>query len=128
MKLILGTMNFGPQLSLLDSQKTIIPFLDGGYNAIDGIFYNGGDTERIAGEIGSEIDLSHCSIATKVNPRIGKLDEASITSQLEESLGRMKIKSCDLMYLHFPDPSTNLEETLHACAKLHSKGCLKNLD
>ena len=122
-------MNFGPQLSLFDSQKTIIPFLDGGYNAIDAAYvYNGGDTERIIGEIGSEIDLSHCSIATKVNPRItGKLDEASITSQLEESLGRMKIKSCDLMYLHFPDPSTNLEETLHACAKLHSKGLFKKL-
>ena len=53
MKLILGTMNFGPQLSLLDSQKTILPFLDGGYNEIDAAYvYNGGDTERIIGEIG----------------------------------------------------------------------------
>jgi aflatoxin B1 aldehyde reductase len=67
-------------------------------------------------------------VATKVNPRItGKLDQASITAQLEESLRRMQKDSVDILYLHFPDPSTDIEETLTACAKLHEFGLFQEL-
>jgi len=128
-KLILGTMNFGPQVDLKESKEMIRYFLDAGYIELDTAYvYNGGDTERILGEVLEISDTPAYSLATKVNPRItGKLDEDSITAQLEESLRRLRKECVDLMYLHFPDPDTELEETLSACAKLYNRGLFKEL-
>jgi len=126
-KLLLGTMTFGPQVSPEDSDAMVRRFLATGHNEIDAAYvYNEGETERILGKIFEGEVLPAYSISTKVNPRItGKLDEASITVQLEESLHRMRKDSVDLLYLHFPDPSTDIEETLAACAKLHERGLFR---
>jgi len=128
-KLVLGTMNFGPQVTTADSDAMVRFFLGSGNNEIDTAYvYNNGDTERILGDIFEGKELPTYSVATKVNPRIaGKLDEASINSQLEESLSRMRKSSVDTLYLHFPDPSTDIEETLAACAKLHERGLFREL-
>lgn len=128
-KLVLGTMTFGPQVTPEDSDAMVRSFLASGYNEIDAAYvYNEGDTERILGEVFAGEALPAYSVATKVNPRItGKLDEASITDQLEESLRRMRKDSVDILYLHFPDPSTDIEETLAACAKLHERGLFREL-
>jgi aflatoxin B1 aldehyde reductase len=124
MKLILGTMNFGPQVNDKDSLKMIELFLEAGYEEIDSAYvYNNGDTESILGKVLPNIDQNSFRLATKVNPRItGKLDANAIRSQLEESLHRMNRKSVDILYLHFPDPNTPIEDTLEACAKLHKEG------
>ena len=128
-KLVLGTMTFGPQVTPEDSAAMVHRFLASGNTEIDAAYvYNDGDTERILGEVFKQSDLPAYSIATKANPRItGKLDEASMTAQLEESLSRMGKDSVDVFYLHFPDPSTDLEETLAACAKLHERGLFREL-
>jgi aflatoxin B1 aldehyde reductase len=128
-KLVLGTMTFGPQVTPEVSEEMVRHFLALGHCEIDAAYvYNEGDTERILGVVLDKPDMPACSLATKVNPRItGKLDEVSITAQLEESLRRMRKNSVDILYLHFPDPSTDLEETLAACAKLHERGLFREL-
>ena len=128
-KFVLGTMNFGPQVFAEDSETMVRHFLESGHEEIDAAYvYNKGETERILGDVLEHPDTAVASVATKVNPRItGKLDEASIADQLEESLRRLRKESVDLLYLHFPDPSTALEETLEACSKLHDRGLFREL-
>ena len=75
-KLVLGTMNFGPQLDTEESRKMVTSFLKLGYREIDTAYvYNGGTTENILGEILPSISPDSYEIATKVHPRItGRLD------------------------------------------------------
>lgn len=124
MKLILGTMTFGPQVKPDASLEMVKKFLDSGNKEIDTAYvYNEGETEKILGEIQNRFRNNNLHLATKVNPRItGKLDSYAVKSQLNESLFRMNKKSVDILYLHFPDPETPIEETLKACAELHKEG------
>lgn len=129
MKIILGTMNFGPQLDTEASRYMVSTFLQTGFHELDTAYvYNGGTTETILGEILPDMDANIYYIATKVHPRItGKLDRATIMLELTESLRRMKRNSVDLLYFHFPDGKTPIEEALETVAELHDKGIVKEL-
>ena len=129
MKLVLGTMNFGPQLDTEDSCKMVSTFLDTGYRELDTAYvYNGGSTEIILGEILPSITPQNYEIATKVHPRItGRLDRETIMMELTESLRRMKRDQVDLLYFHFPDRKTPIEEALETVAELHDNGIIKEL-
>ena len=123
-ELILGTMTFGPQVDDLDAAKMIELFTRAGHHELDAAYvYNEGETERILGKI---VDSDEVRLATKVNPRItGKLDADAVNSQFEESLSRLKRTSVDLLYFHFPDPSTPPEGPLEAVHKLYEEGKFK---
>lgn len=127
MKIILGTMNFGPQLDLEASREMTSSFLKTGFNELDTAYvYNNGDTERYLGEILPELDGYY--LATKVHPRItGRLDRKTILMELDESLSRMKRDSVDLLYFHFPDGKTPIDEALETVAELHEQGKIKEL-
>lgn len=61
-------------------------------------------------------------VATKANPWDGKtLKPESLRSQLDTSLQRLQRTSVELFYLHAPDHSTPVEETLRACNELHKE-------
>lgn len=127
MKLVLGTMNFGPQLDLKQSQEMVQEFLRTGNKELDTAYvYNGGDTENYLGRI---LPFeSGFEIATKVHPRItGKLDRETILMEFNESLKRMNRKSVDLLYFHFPDGKTPIEEALETVGELYSEGKIKEL-
>ena len=128
-KPILGTMNFGPQVTVEDSLQMVRNFLSEGFNEIDTAYvYNHGDSEKFLGEALKKVNDSRSIIATKVNPRVsGKLNAQSIREQLHESLSRLQRQSIDILYLHFPDPTTPLNETLSCCSDLHKKGYFKEL-
>jgi len=128
-KPILGTMNFGPQVGLEDSSKMVEIFLSQGLQEFDTAYvYNNGDSERFLGNALKNVKSSRPIVATKVNPRIsGKLDSKSIQGQLHESLVRMQRESVDILYLHFPDPTTSLHETLECCSDLHKQGYFTEL-
>ena len=128
MKIILGTMNFGPQLDLDSSREMISEFLRSGNKELDTAYvYNNGDTERYLGAILPELPSDSYSIATKVHPRItGKLDRATVLMELEESLRRMGRDSVDLLYFHFPDRDTPIDDALHTVAELREKGVVKS--
>ena len=129
MKIVLGTMNFGPQLDTEASREMVKGFLQTENREMDTAFvYNGGSTETILGEILPELEDSSYEIATKVHPRItGKLDRDTILMEFNESLRRMKRDSVDLLYFHFPDGKTPIEEALETVKELHEQGKIKEL-
>lgn len=128
MKLVLGTMTFGPQVNPKDSKLILNLFLDAGYKEIDSAYvYNNGDTERILGDILPSNNASF-NLATKANPRItGKLDKSAVLNQLNESLVRFNKESVDILYFHFPDSNTPIEEPLQAFYELYKQGKVKEL-
>lgn len=128
MKLILGTMTFGESVFAPDVEAFINTFLEAGYSELDTAYvYNEGQCERLLGETLPKAAAPY-TIATKVNPRIsGRLDGAAAYKQLNESLERLQLKAVDLVYLHFPDPATPVEDVLTAMADLHGQGKFKEL-
>ena len=129
MKIVLGTMNFGPQLDFEASRKMVNAYLATGGRELDTAYvYNDGATENILGEILPELKPNSYEIATKVHPRItGKLDRETILMEFGESLRRMKRDSVDLLYFHFPDGKTPIDEALETVAELHQQGKIKEL-
>ena len=129
MKVVLGTMNFGPQLDLDASRTMVNAYLATGGRELDTAYvYNDGTTENYLGEILPELSPSSYEIATKVHPRItGRLDRATIMMEFTESLRRMKRDSVDLLYFHFPDGKTPIDEALETVAELYHKGKIKEL-
>lgn len=127
MRLILGTMNFGPQLNLDDSREMIQYFLNTGFNELDTAYvYNGGDSEKYLGEILPKIEYTDYYLATKIHPRItGRLDRETILKEFNESLARMKRDKVDLLYFHFPDGKTPIDEALDTVAELYEQGKIK---
>lgn len=128
MKAILGTMTFGEQVFGGDAAAMLSFFAREGGREVDTAYvYNEGTCERIIGEALKETGASF-SLATKVNPRIsGKLDYEAVMRQLPESLDRMGVDSVDILYLHFPDPNTPIEEPLRACAELYKRELFEEL-
>lgn len=129
MKVILGTMNFGPQLDTESSRTMLKVFLQSGNREIDTAYvYNGGTTETILGEILPDLDAGSYEIATKVHPRItGRLDRQTIIMELTESLRRMNLSKVDLLYFHFPDGKTPIEVAIETFADLYDKGMVNAL-
>ncbi len=129
MKIVLGTMNFGPQLDTEASREMVKVFLQTGNRELDTAYvYNGGITEYILGVILPHLQNDSYEIATKVHPRItGKLDRDTILMEFNESLRRMKRDSVDLLYFHFPDGKTPIEEALETVKELHEQGKIKEL-
>lgn len=120
-------MNFGPQLDLEASRTMTQSFLKTGFKELDTAYvYNNGDAERYLGEILPALDDYY--IATKVHPRItGKLDRECILMEFNESLKRMKRDKVDLLYFHFPDNKTPIDEALETIAELYEQGKVKEL-
>lgn len=127
MKLVLGTMNFGPQLNQQESKDMLNRFLLSGNTEIDTAYvYNNGNTEEILGKILPELDPNSYYIATKVHPRItGRLNREGILLQFNESLRRLNRSSVDILYFHFPDQKTPIEEALDTVAELYEEGKIK---
>ena len=129
MKIVLGTMNFGPQLDLEASREMVNGFLKTGNRELDTAYvYNGGSTEKILGEILPSLEADCYEIATKVHPRItGRLDRETILMEFTESLQRMKRDSVDLLYFHFPDGKIPIDEALETVKELYVQGKIKEL-
>lgn len=129
MKIVLGTMNFGPQLDLEASRNMVNSFLQTGNMELDTAYvYNGGTTEEYLGSILPELEPKSYYLATKVHPRItGKLDRETILMEFNESLKRMNRDSVDLLYFHFPDGKTPIDEALETIAELKEQGKIKEL-
>ena len=106
----------------------VLRFLETGNVELDTAYvYNAGDTEKYLGDILPKIDSKYY-LATKVHPRItGKLDRETILMEFNESLSRMNREKVDLLYFHFPDGKTPIDEALDTIAELHEQGKVKEL-
>lgn len=118
--LVLGTMTFGAQVGLDDARAMLDRCLDADVTAIDTAnVYAGGAAEEVLGEViaGRRADVS---IATKVGLPTDEAKGEPLLSPdvirrcLDASLRRLGTDHIDVYYLHQPDRSTPIAETLAA--------------
>lgn len=124
-----GTMSFGTQTNSEQCVDIVDICLKHGINWLDtAIMYNSGKSEKVIGAFDNE-RKSKIKIATKANPGYSEkgLSFDGVVEQLNESLTSLKTDSVDLFYLHYPDHSHPIEETLRACDHLYKQGKFKEL-
>lgn len=124
MKTILGTMTFSDQVDQPTATQMLSMFSQTGNKEIDTAYvYNKGKTENLLGVLNNQGQLAGLQIAGKANPRAdGGLSAKSVKKQLTTSLERLNTGSLDLFYLHAPDLSTPILDTLKAVSELHADG------
>ncbi|MFN7925087.1 MAG: aldo/keto reductase [Bryobacteraceae bacterium] len=117
-RLCYGNMTFGGQTDEPTAARILDRCLDSGINFIDTAnVYNKGASEEILGRVlGGR--RNKIVLASKVRGAMGPapddagLSRAAILKAIDASLQRLKTDYLDLYYLHQPDYSTPIEETL----------------
>ncbi|MFQ6155695.1 aldo/keto reductase [Micrococcus luteus] len=132
-KLVLGTMTFGDTVDEATARVIFDEALGAGITAVDTANgYAGGRTEEILARLlkGRRDEVVLATKAGMPHPDHG--DHSPLSAQglrlsLEGSLKRLDVESVDLFYLHQPDRSVPIEETLGAVAELAAEGKIKAL-
>lgn len=124
----LGCNNFGARIDLDQTRAVIEAALEVGITFFDTaeIYGGGGGSERMLGEI-LEGRRDQVVLATKfghdasdtLSPR-GSPE--NVRRAIEGSLERLRTDYVDLYYLHTPDPTTPIGETLHGLDELVRAG------
>jgi aryl-alcohol dehydrogenase-like predicted oxidoreductase len=125
----LGTMTFGDQTDEATSIRMVDRCLDEGVNFIDTAdIYSKGVSEEITGKA-LKGKRDRVVLASKVFNFVGEdrhrdsgLHRWHIMRGVEASLRRLQTDCLDILYLHQPDRSTPIEETLEACDLLVRQG------
>jgi aryl-alcohol dehydrogenase-like predicted oxidoreductase len=115
-----GCNNFGGRIDLDETRAVVEAALDAGVTFFDTAeTYGSGHSERFLGEI-LEGRRERVVIATKFGwgEHEGHGDAGYIRSAVGGSLERLRTDYIDLYYLHKPDPSTPIAETLGALDEL----------
>lgn len=127
-RLCLGTMMFGGATDEAESTRIIHRALDLGINFLDTAnMYNAGESEVVTGRAIRD-RRDQVVLATKVKNPMGEgpndqgLSRVHIMRECERSLQRLGTDYIDLYYLHAPDWSTPLEESLRAVTDLVRQG------
>jgi aryl-alcohol dehydrogenase-like predicted oxidoreductase len=120
----LGCNNFGGRIDLDATRAVVEAALDAGVTFFDTAeTYGGGHSERFLGAI-LEGRRDRVVIATKFGwgEHEGHGDAEYIRNAIVGSLDRLRTDYVDLYYLHKPDPSTPIAETLGALDELVRAG------
>lgn len=128
----LGTMTFGSQVSETEASRMVDHALDMGVNFLDTAnVYNKGVSEEITGRILGP-RRPNVVLATKVRGMMGKgadsyggLSPEAIRHAAEESLRRLGTDYIDIYYLHQPDRSVGIADTLGAMDRLRQEGKIR---
>ncbi|KAF9435844.1 hypothetical protein BGZ76_005392 [Entomortierella beljakovae] len=126
MRVILGCMTFGVEgpgarVTTHEGAAEIVnTFRKYGHTALDTArVYANGNTEKMMGEL----DLQGLTIDTKCFPLpLGNLRPDRLKASLQESLAALKKEKVHVFYLHAPDYSVPIEETLEAVNELYEQG------
>jgi len=119
-RLCFGTLTFGSSMDGSTATRTIDRCIAAGINFFDTAnVYNQGAAETILGKALSgrrqkAIVASKVGFKTGVSPDESGLSRAAVCKALEASLRRLQTDYLDLYYLHLPDYSVPIEETLAA--------------
>lgn len=114
-----GTMNFGARTPAPEARRIVARALERGVPFFDTAnSYGNGEAERLLGQAlrGRRAEVG---LATKVGlarsrGRPEGLAAGQVVRAVEDSLKRLGTDHVDVLYLHAPDPSTPVEETLEA--------------
>lgn len=128
-RVCLGSMTFGQQVDEAEADRILSSALDAGINFVDTAdVYVNGESERILGKL-LKGKRESIVLASKVgspsedgNPRTSGLNKWHIIKGVEESLQRLQTDCLDILYLHRPDRSAPIDETLDACDLLVRQG------
>ena len=127
MQIALGTMNFGKRTPPAEAERIVARALERGIGVFDTAnVYNDGESERILGRALGKKRAS-CKIASKVGlaRTRGKpegLSRDAIATAIDATLARLGTDHVDYYYLHAPDHTTPIEESLDALAALVAAG------
>ncbi|MCG0289815.1 aldo/keto reductase [Streptomyces sp. PSAA01] len=132
-RLVLGTMTFGDTVDRTGAAAMLDTALDAGVTGVDTAnAYAGGVTETILAELlpGRRDRIVLATKAGMPHPDAGEnspLSARGMRAALEGSLRRLGTDHVDLFYLHQPDRSTPLEETLGTVAEFVAEGKIRAL-
>ena len=129
----LGTMTFGAQTDEAAARSMVDLCLERDVNFIDTAnVYNAGTTEEILGRIlagrrdrfviASKVGIKNDQLSAEAG-----LSQAAIQAGIENSLRRLNTDYLDLYYLHQPDYSVPLEDTLNVIDELIRAGKVRFL-
>jgi aflatoxin B1 aldehyde reductase len=134
-RVIFGTMAIPAPMNVALATDALAAYRRHGFNEIDtAIMYHNGETEKALGQIGVAMPNSGLSVACKVNPwydldqgctttaLCAGLRAESVVQQCNKSLESLKTDSVELLYLHAPDHSTPIEDTLNGLSTLYAEG------
>lgn len=130
---VLGTMTFGDTVDARVAGEMVDAALAAGITHIDTANgYAGGESERILAEVlrGRRDDVTLATKAGIPHPDSGDfspLSPAGLRASLEGSLTRLGTDRVELFYLHQPDRSTPLRDTLSTVAELVVEGKVGSL-
>ncbi len=118
-----------------DSVRVVHEALEAGINFFDvAPVYGMGHAEEILGKALTGYDRDKIIVASKCglvwddkNNISNNLSKDSILTEIDESLKRLQLDYIDIYQLHWPDPNTDLEETVEAIQSLKSSGKIKHL-
>ncbi len=116
-----------------ESIQTIHAALDRGINLVDTApVYGFGRSEEIVGKaLAQDGRRKHAFIATKVglawkdDKPYRNASKSRIAQEVEDSLRRLQTDVIDIYQVHWPDPSTAIEETAEAMASLYRAGKIR---
>lgn len=127
-RLCLGTMMFGGATDEAESARIIHRALDAGLNFLDTAnVYNAGESEVVTGRAIRD-RREQVVLATKAKNPMGEgpndqgLSRVHLLRECEKSLQRLGTDYIDVYYLHAPDPTTPLDESLRAMDDLVRQG------
>jgi aryl-alcohol dehydrogenase-like predicted oxidoreductase len=124
----LGCNNFGSRTDLDVTRAVVDAALDAGVTFFDTaeLYGNGGGSERFLGEI-LEGRRERVVLATKFGwgEEAGNGSAEALRASIRGSLERLRTDYVDLYYLHKPDPTTPIAETLEALDELVRDGTVR---
>jgi aryl-alcohol dehydrogenase-like predicted oxidoreductase len=128
-----GTMTFGGQTDEAAARRIVDTCLDAGINFFDTAnVYTDGKSETILGRA-LKGRRDRVVLASKVAGKTGPgfdqagLSRAAIRRAIDESLQRLQTDYLDLYYLHRPDYTVPIEESLEAAGELVRAGKVRHL-
>lgn len=132
-RLCFGTMTFGGQTDESTSVQMVERCLDAGINFFDTAnAYTGGTSETMLGRA-LKGRRHRVILASKVSNKVGDvpdqkgLSRAAVRRGIEDSLKRLETDYLDLYYMHLPDYSTPIEESLAAMDELVKEGKVRHV-
>lgn len=131
-RVVFGTMTFGAQVDEPEAERMVGLCRDAGVTMFDtSNNYAGGGSEEMLGRIikpfrdevlvttkgGSHVD--------QADPTLAGLSRPALRHAVDGSLRRLGVDHIDVYYLHRPDWSTPIEETLEALAEIVAAGKIR---
>ena len=133
-RIILGTMTFGAQIDESTAATMVARARDAGVTMFDtSNNYNQGEAEAILGRIVKPfrdevlISTKGGSMVEQADRSVMGLSRTAITRAVDGSLTRLGMDYIDVYYLHRPDRSTPIEETMSTLADLVAAGKIRHV-